>query len=106
MKAIVVFVTCPSGVASERLARVVVGEGLAACANVVPLRGSIFRWKGKMERARETLLIFKTTRSRFPALRRRVRALHSYEVPEIIAVPVVAGDPAYLRWVAGECQTK
>jgi periplasmic divalent cation tolerance protein len=99
MAAIVVWVACPNAATAGKIARAVVADGLAACAGVIPMRASIYRWKGRIERARETLLMIKTRRSAFDRLRRRVRALHPYEVPEIVATPIVAGDAAYLAWV-------
>jgi periplasmic divalent cation tolerance protein len=100
-KAIVVLVTARDGREALRIARAVVGAGLAACVNVSESRvRSVYRWKGKVETAREVLLLIKTTRKAFPALARRIRALHSYEVPEVIAVPIAGGSAAYLRWLA------
>lgn len=98
---IVVWVSCPTAAVAKRIARAVVQEELAACVGILPMRGTIYRWKGKVETAREFLLMIKARRSAFARLRRRVRALHPYEVPEIVATPVVAGDPAYLAWVRG-----
>jgi periplasmic divalent cation tolerance protein len=96
----VVLVTCPNRRVAEVLGQSVVEERLAACANVVPGLTSIYRWEGKLCRDREVLVIMKTRRPRFQALARRVRALHPYSVPEIVALPVAAGSPAYLTWVA------
>jgi periplasmic divalent cation tolerance protein len=99
-KKIVVLVTARDGREAQRIARAVVGEGLAACVNVTESRvHSVYRWKGKVETAREVLLLVKTTRRAFPALARRIRALHSYEVPEIIALAIVAGSRDYLAWL-------
>jgi periplasmic divalent cation tolerance protein len=97
---VVVLVSCGSGAEAAQIARSVVQRKLAACVNVLdsPVR-SVYRWKGKVERAREFLLLIKTSRSRLPALRAEVKRLHSYEVPEFIALPVAAGSPAYLRWL-------
>jgi periplasmic divalent cation tolerance protein len=76
-----------------------VEERLAACANIVsPLR-SIYRWEGKIWDEKEWLLIIKTQQSTFEDLSKRVKALHSYSVPEIIALPIVEGSPAYLNWI-------
>jgi periplasmic divalent cation tolerance protein len=78
----------------------VVASRLAACANVLPGKiESIYRWRGRVERARETLLLLKTTRRRWPKLRDAIRRAHSYEVPEIVALPIVAGLDAYLGWI-------
>ena len=81
------------------IARALVEERLAACVNVLPQIHSIYRWKGAAESAQEVLLLAKTSGDVFPALRDRIVELHSYEVPEVIAVPVVAGLEAYLSWV-------
>jgi periplasmic divalent cation tolerance protein len=96
---LVVLVTCPSRNVGEKLGRVLVQEGLAACVNIVPGLTSIYRWEGKICKDTESLLIIKTRRRRLPALTRRVQGLHSYSVPEIIALPLVGGSSAYLSWV-------
>jgi periplasmic divalent cation tolerance protein len=76
-----------------------VGAHLAACVQILPEMESVYRWQGKIERQSEILLIAKTTRAKFVELEREVRALHSYDTPEIIAVPVVDGSPSYLQWL-------
>lgn len=101
MSVIVVFSTFPSEDKAADITRTLVSEGLAACANLVPQVRSIYRWQGELCDERETLAILKTTRERFDALRDRLVALHPYEVPEVIALPVEAGHPPYLDWVAG-----
>ena len=100
---IVVLVTCGSAEEARRMARTLVEKRLAACGNIVgaPVR-SIYLWKGKVESAKEYLLVMKTTRKRFAALREAVKRLHSYGVPEIIALPIVAGSTEYLKWIC-EC---
>jgi periplasmic divalent cation tolerance protein len=98
--AIVALVTCPSAAVGETIGRALVEARLAACVNVVPGVTSIYRWEGKVVRDREVLLVVKTRPARFAALRRRVIALHPYTLPEIIALPVRAGLPAYLDWIA------
>ncbi|MBI2495367.1 MAG: divalent-cation tolerance protein CutA [Candidatus Omnitrophica bacterium] len=98
-KLLVVLVTCPTRAIARRLASRLIEERLAACVNALPGVESIFRWQGKVERCREILLVIKTTARRFPQLRAAVRNLHPYDVPEIIALPVVAGHTPYLRWV-------
>ncbi|MGH9683270.1 MAG: divalent-cation tolerance protein CutA [Candidatus Acidiferrales bacterium] len=97
---IVVLVTCGSAREARRIARTIVERRLAACANLIstPVE-SIYRWKGKMESAKEFLLVIKATRKRFVALRNAVQNLHSYDVPEIIALPVSAGSQKYLGWI-------
>lgn len=96
---VVVMVTCPTRKVARRLADTLVNGRLAACVNVLPGIESTFRWQGKTERCREVLLLIKTTARRFPQLRAAVRKLHPYDVPEIIALPIVAGHAPYLRWV-------
>ena len=97
---VVVLVTCSSAKEARRIARAVVEARLAACANILPgVVTSIYRWKGKVETARERLLLIKTSRKRLAKLREEVSRLHSYEVPEFIALPIAAGSPAYLSWM-------
>lgn len=98
---IVVLVTCGSAKEAQRIGRALVESRYAACANVVqaPVQ-SIYRWKGRVESAKEFLIILKTSRKRFPALEREVRRLHGYDVPEIIALPIERGSRAYLKWVS------
>jgi periplasmic divalent cation tolerance protein len=100
--ALVVLVTAPTADRAAEIARAVVEERLAACGNVVPGLRSIYRWEGKLQDEAEALLLLKTTRDRFEALRARVLALHPYQVPEVIALPVEAGSAPYLAWIAGE----
>jgi len=95
-----VLCTCPDAETARGIARTLVEERLAACVNVVPGLHSTYRWQGAVESADEVLLLAKTTQDRFPALRDRLVALHPYELPEVIAVDVAAGSPAYLDWVA------
>ncbi|MBK1732968.1 divalent-cation tolerance protein CutA [Thiococcus pfennigii] len=99
--------TCPDPATAERIARALVEERLAACVNVLPGITSLYQWRGRVERDAEVALLIKTVGARFEALRARLVALHPYEVPEVIATPIVAGLPAYLDWVAactmGEC---
>jgi periplasmic divalent cation tolerance protein len=97
--AVVVLVTCPSAEKAAEIARALVGERLAACGNVVPAVRSLYRWEGKVQDDAEALLVLKTSRDRFEALRTRVLALHPYEVPEVIALPVEAGHAPYLDWI-------
>ena len=97
---VVVLVTCPSRAVAARLARHLVSRRMAACANIVPGLTSLFWWKSKVDRSRETLLLLKTMAAGFEPLRRAVLALHPYDVPEIIALPVVAAHAPYRTWVA------
>ena len=82
--------------------RVLVEERLAACVNVLPAMTSIYRWEGEVRQDSETVLILKTTEDRLDALTARVRALHSYDLPCVVALPIRGGNPAFLDWIAGE----
>ena len=98
---IVVLVTCGSAKDARRIARAVVQQRMAACANIVatPVQ-SVYRWKGRVESAKEFLLIIKTTQARFAKLKAEVKRLHSYDVPEIIALPIAHGAANYLTWIS------
>ena len=96
---IVVFMTAANGEEATRLADMLVGAHLAACVQILPEMESVYRWQGKIERQSEILLIAKTTRAKFADLEREVRALHSYDTPEIIAIPIVMGSAQYLKWL-------
>ncbi|MCA1578902.1 MAG: divalent-cation tolerance protein CutA [Acidobacteria bacterium] len=97
---IVVFLTAASGEEATRLADLLVGAHLAACVQILPEMESVYRWQGQIERQSENLLIVKTTAGKFAELETEVRALHSYETPEIVAVPIVAGSQPYLNWLS------
>ncbi len=101
----ILFVTCPDAKVAEAIVRDLVDRRLAACGNVTPPVTSVYRWKGKVVRESEVLLLVKTRRSLVAACTRAIRAKHPYELPEIVAVPIIAGSPAYLRWVAGETRS-
>ena len=96
---LVVLVTVPSREDGERIAEALVGEALAACVNIVGPMRSIYRWQGEVCRDDEHLLLIKTTRERYSALEARVKALHSYDVPEVVALPIETGSAEYLAWV-------
>ncbi len=96
---VVVLVTAPSADVAADIARAVVSEKLAACGNVVPGVRSIYRWKGALQDEAEALLVLKAPRKRFPELCDRVRALHPYELPEVIALPIEAGHEPYIDWI-------
>jgi periplasmic divalent cation tolerance protein len=98
--AIVVFCTCPDASTALDIARVLVTEGLAACVNRLPAVSSVYEWQGQVCEASEQLLLIKTTPARYEALEMRLKALHPYEIPEIIAIPVVAWSSQYLTWLA------
>ncbi len=91
--------TLPDEPAAQRLATCVVEERLAACAQVLGPVSSTYCWKGEVERAREWYCQFKTTHARLMALQSRIRQLHPYDTPEVIAVPIVDGDASYLKWI-------
>lgn len=96
---VAVCITCPEKDAA-RIARSVVERRLAACVNIVPTVRSVYRWKDAICDESESLLVVKTTRDRFDALKAGVLEVHPYEVPEVIALPVIAGHAPYLKWVA------
>ncbi|MFH2006980.1 MAG: divalent-cation tolerance protein CutA [bacterium] len=100
----VVFVTAPKGELAAQIAHALVGEKLAACVNILPSVRSIYTWDDAVQDDEEQLLIIKTTAERYPALEARVRALHSYEVAEIIALPIVRGSADYLSWLTAGCR--
>jgi periplasmic divalent cation tolerance protein len=93
-----VLVTASSEAEATAIAQIVVQEKLAACVNLVPIR-SVYIWQDQLQQEPEWQLLIKTTRDRFSALQERVLTLHSYEVPEILAIPIEAGSPSYLAWI-------
>lgn len=97
--AILVLTACPEEATALRIARDLVESGLAACVSRLPGAHSTYRWEGRLQDEPEVLLIIKTLATRFEALEMRLKSLHPYEVPEIIAVPVVNGSPEYLAWL-------
>jgi periplasmic divalent cation tolerance protein len=99
VETVIVLCSCADMTAARRIANAVVEERLAACANILPAVESVYRWREKVETATETLLLIKATAASFPALREKILELHSYDTPEIIALPIVAGLEKYLRWL-------
>ena len=97
--AIVVLCTCPDNTSARELAHTLLSEKLAACVNLIPQVTSLYYWQGKMEESQEVQLVIKTRRTMFGVLQERLLALHPYEVPEILALPILCGNPAYLQWV-------
>lgn len=97
--AIVVFITAPTQAEARLLAARLVETQLAACVQILPEMESVYRWQGKVERQNEHLLIAKTTSERFAELESEVRALHTYDTPEIVSFPLTEGSPEYLRWL-------
>jgi periplasmic divalent cation tolerance protein len=101
---IVVFITAGSQEEAHRIARLLVKEKKAACVNIVPGVDSLFRWKGKIDSAHEALLLVKTRAPLLPQIISLVKKAHSYQVPEIIALPIIDGSEDYLRWLDAACQ--
>ena len=99
---VVVLVTAPSSEVADRLASGAVEARVAACVAILPGIRSVYRWQGAVEQADEVQLVIKTTRDRVDALRTALLALHPYQVPELLVLPVVDGLPAYLSWVVAE----
>ena len=99
LEQIVVFITTANREEAARLADMLVGARLAACVQILPEIESVYRWNGEVQRESEVLLLAKTTRDRFDELDRQVRAIHSYETPEVLAVPAVAISEPYRKWL-------
>ena len=104
--ALLVLCTVPDSALGDTIADALVGDGLAACVNRLPGITSTYRWQGEVQRDVEELLLIKTTAAAFEALRRRIRTLHRYETPEVIAVPIALGDQDYLHWLRGSVETR
>lgn len=99
---VVIYVTSGDAAESEKIARTLVEKRLAACVNIIPQIRSFYRWEGKIQDDPEYLMVIKTSRRLFSAVRAEVERLHSYHVPEVICVPIVEGSENYLSWL-GEC---
>ena len=99
---LVVFITTSGHEEARKIADALVSQRKAACVNIVPRVNSLFRWKGKIEDAEESLLVVKTRAKLFSDVVSTVKSIHSYEVPEIIALPIVEGNPDYLKWIDEE----
>jgi periplasmic divalent cation tolerance protein len=97
-----VYITAGSPEEAERIGAALVEERLVACVNVLDGMRSIYRWRGRIERAEETVLIAKTRRSLVPAIVERVRSLHSYDCPFMVSLPILDGDPSFLAWIEHE----
>lgn len=102
----VVLVTAPDSESGASIARKLVQERLVACVNLLPAVRSIYRWEGRVEDDGEVLLVIKTSAARCDAVAGRVKDLHPYELPEVIALPVVGGSPGYLDWVVRESEER
>jgi len=105
MSTLLVLTNLPERAAAERLAGLLVEKRLAACVNILAPCRSVYRWQGAVRHDEEHPMLIKTTAERYPALEQELRAGHPYELPEIIAVPIERGLPAYLQWVAAETKT-
>ena len=103
---IVIFCTVPNRVEGEKIAKELVELRLAACVNMVEGVTSYYNWKGEVHQDPELLLVIKSLQARFPELESKIRQLHNYEAPEIIALPIVAGSEDYLEWLAMEVKSK
>ena len=101
---IIAIITAGSYEEAHKIAEALVCGGKAACANIVPKAHSLFRWRGKVEEAEENILLVKTRAELFPEVVRVVKEIHSYELPEIIALPLVDGEPDYLAWITKETE--
>jgi len=101
---IVVLITTSSEEEAHKIAELLVNKKKAACVNIVPRVDSLFWWKDKLDSARESLLLVKTKASLFPDIVKLVKRTHSYEVPEIIALPIIDGSEDYLKWLDIACQ--
>ncbi|HET9049921.1 MAG TPA: divalent-cation tolerance protein CutA [Chiayiivirga sp.] len=102
MPAHLVLCTCPNTEVAHTLARTLVDERLAACVNVVPAVQSVYRWQGAVQVDDEVLLLIKTVSAQLKSLQERIQSLHPYELPEVVAVDIDSGLPAYLDWLARE----
>jgi periplasmic divalent cation tolerance protein len=103
---IMVITNLPDRATAERIADTLVTESAAACVNILAGCTSVYHWEGKLNHTAEVPLLIKTTRAAYPRLEATLRKLHPYELPEIIAVPVIAGLPEYLNWVVTETRTE
>lgn len=103
-KALLVLLTASSRKEADQIAQALVEKRLAACVSIIPEVSSRYWWKGRMEYDRELMLVAKTWQSRYKALEKTVIAMHSYDVPEIVAIPVTAGNPDYLSWMKDAIQ--
>jgi len=104
MNALLVLTNLPDRETAERLAGALIEKRVAACVNILAPCSSVYRWKGAVQRDEEHPVLIKTTAERYPALEAAIRAAHPYELPEIIAVPIERGLPAYLAWIGAETQ--
>lgn len=102
---LLVLTTCPDAATAERIARTLLEGGAAACVNILPSGTSMFRWQGDLRAEAEHVLLIKTRRAAYGDLERLLREIHPYELPELVAVPIVAGLAGYLEWVVASVNT-
>lgn len=100
--ALLVFCTCENPAEADRIARTLVSERLAACANILGGVRSVFRWQGEVSEAEEVQILIKTAQNRYVALESRIAELHSYDTPEIFAIPITVGSEKYLQWLGAQ----
>jgi periplasmic divalent cation tolerance protein len=105
-KGIMVFTNLPDSDIARSIARSLIDERLAACVNILPAMQSIYRWQGAVEEAGEVAVVIKTTEGLYPQVEAAIVKLHPYDIPEILALPIVAGLPAYLDWIKSETKTR
>jgi len=96
---IVIFVTASSKKEAQKIGASLIKQKLAACVNIIDKVDSVFFWENKVQKAKEYLLVIKSTRAKFTQIAKLIKSLHSYKVPEIIAFPIIVGDKPYLRWI-------
>jgi len=106
MSALLVFTNLPDRAAAEKLAEALVAQRVAACVSILGPCRSVYRWQGAVQKQDEHLMLIKSTADRYATLEQAIRAAHPYELPEIVAVPIERGLPAYLEWVAAETAPK
>ncbi len=99
---VIVLVTCPDEKTAGNLSDIILNKRLAACVNIVPGMTSKYRWKGKMEKSKEVLILIKTRKGLVHSLEKTVKENHPYDMPEVIAIPIVSGSPEYLSWIDSE----
>lgn len=105
MNALFVYITAPDAESARSMAKCLVGERLCACANILPAMESFYWWEGAVQHAHEAVLICKTTRSAWPSFERRVRELHPYDTPCIVALPLECGFTPFMQWIADETRS-
>ncbi|MDO8569015.1 MAG: divalent-cation tolerance protein CutA [Dehalococcoidales bacterium] len=101
-KHVILFITTPNPAEAQKIARLLLEQRQAACVNIIPTVDSLFRWQDKLDSARESLMVVKTRADKVPEIVELVKANHTYTVPEIIAFPIVGGNPEYLEWIDRE----